>query len=124
MQVQPVQNFLQGYHSCGPNAHRTGLLKLIRSPASQAFSLAVGGAIDSKGGHFMKGSWALVTGASAGIGWAIAEQLAARGVNLLITGRRAERLQALKATARRSAQNPCRAAHLRRPQFETVRGRP
>jgi 3-hydroxy acid dehydrogenase / malonic semialdehyde reductase len=44
----------------------------------------------------MKGSWALITGASAGFGWAIAEQLAARGVNLLITGRRADRLQALK----------------------------
>jgi 3-hydroxy acid dehydrogenase / malonic semialdehyde reductase len=44
----------------------------------------------------MKGSWALVTGASAGFGWAIAEQLAARGVNLLITGRRAERLAELK----------------------------
>src|ERR1700733_6330924 len=44
----------------------------------------------------MKGSWALVTGASAGFGWAIAEQLAARGVNLLITGRRADRLHALK----------------------------
>ncbi|HTQ38777.1 MAG TPA: SDR family NAD(P)-dependent oxidoreductase [Pirellulales bacterium] len=44
----------------------------------------------------MKGSCALVTGASAGFGWAIAEQLAARGANLLITGRREERLQALK----------------------------
>lgn len=44
----------------------------------------------------MKGSWALVTGASAGFGWAIAHQLAPRGVNLLITGRRADRLQSLK----------------------------
>ncbi len=42
----------------------------------------------------MKGSWALVTGGVAGFGWAIAELLAARGVNLLITGRRADRLQA------------------------------
>lgn len=44
----------------------------------------------------MKGSWALVTGASAGFGRAIAEQLAVRGVNLLVTGRRTERLQSLK----------------------------
>lgn len=41
------------------------------------------------------GKWALVTGASAGIGLALAEQLAGSRVNLLITARRKERLEAL-----------------------------
>ena len=44
----------------------------------------------------MKGSWALVTGASAGMGRAIAQALAARGVNLLVNARRENRLLALK----------------------------
>ena len=44
----------------------------------------------------MKGSWALVTGASSGLGWAIAEEFAAHGVNLLITARREVRMQQLK----------------------------
>jgi 3-hydroxy acid dehydrogenase/malonic semialdehyde reductase len=44
----------------------------------------------------MKGSWALITGASAGMGWAIAQELAARGVNLLVNARREDRLQTLK----------------------------
>jgi len=44
----------------------------------------------------MKDSWALITGASAGMGYAIAQALAARGVNLLVNARREERLLSLK----------------------------
>ena len=47
----------------------------------------------------LAGKTALITGASAGIGWASAMALAGEGANLVITGRRQERMAELESAA-------------------------
>ena len=54
------------------------------------------------------GDWAVVTGASDGIGRAMAIELAARGVSLLLAARRRDRLKAIAAELRERFGTQCR----------------
>ena len=71
---------------------------------------------------------ALVTGASSGIGAAIAREYARRGVPLILTARRAERLESLADSLRQQVAVDTIAADLSDPHaprelFETIAAR-
>ncbi len=72
------------------------------------------------GGAFARryGPWAVVTGASSGIGAEFARQLAARGINLVITARRTALLEQLAAELRGTGvQTEVVATDLAQPDF-------
>jgi short-subunit dehydrogenase len=72
--------------------------------------------------HEQYGPWALVAGASVGLGEAFARQLASRGVNLLLMARRQDALDHLAVGLRATHGIDVRtlAADLARPDLKTV----
>lgn len=67
------------------------------------------------------GDWALVTGASAGIGTAFARAMASQGLNLVLVARRKERLRSLASELSKSHGVTCRVIPLDLSEGNAIR---
>lgn len=61
-------------------------------------------------GEMLKGKWALITGASRGVGWTIAEKFASEQANLILVARSEGDLQKVAAAQRADR---CLSHHMR-----------
>src|ERR1700721_703794 len=93
----------------------SGIFPLPKHPFLWSDSLCLcGGSLNDR----WRGKWALITGASAGIGLELARQLAAGGAHLGLTARRTDRLQQLAAelSGKHQIRTQIFAADLTRPE--------
>jgi hypothetical protein len=67
----------------------------------------------------MHKKWAIITGASAGIGWATAEEFAQAGYSLILIGRRGDRLKELRAHLMKKKPHQEKAQELKQ-EFKTI----
>lgn len=66
----------------------------------------------------MQNKWAIITGASAGIGWATAEELARSGYSLMLLARRSARLQELQSKLQVESTSSKNTSAESNPRFE------
>jgi uncharacterized protein len=100
-----------------PDAGKHALLGAALGFVLGAFVVWQQSGVKGRAMNHWSGKWALVTGASAGIGVALAEELARGGTNLVLTARRRERLEELagKLSAAHKIQTKIFVADLAQP---------
>src|SRR5580693_8813036 len=101
----------------GSNNARAAVIE-FRGAGLGAGRGVIGGFVAEKWQQEWRGKWALITGASAGIGLDLAKLLAAGGANLVLTARRVDRLQKLAAdlSSQHGIKTEVFAADLTRPE--------
>ncbi|KZV63046.1 3-ketoacyl-CoA reductase [Peniophora sp. CONT] len=98
MSLQPITGILRSYPALGLALQALGaltLLSCLSSLTSFVFRTFLRGGIGLKKFGAGTGAWAVITGASDGIGREFALQLADKGFNVLLAARNADKLEAV-----------------------------